>query len=200
MCGHLHVAEQQLLPFLKSQLYNSYIHQNQSQVVSMRFNNELYPFLLFVCESLELYQINSIASCIHEIQSRFVSISPFCMRISSYCWAAAWYIVSKDSMFIVEPIKFTRKLYDSFHCTCLRPQNPQNRETRFLGISRYKFELRSWFNLNLYREMWVCRFGGFRGCSIFSGNYHMRLIQSRVVSSEFNSEIYPLNSITSYIH
>ena len=30
------------------------------------------------------------------------------------------------------------------------------------------------FNLNLYRGVWVSEFGGFRGCSIFSGKCHRR--------------------------
>ena len=39
-----------------------------------------------------------------------------------------------------------------------------------------------WFNLNLYHGIWVSRFGGFRGCSIFSGNCH---ITSCFVSLDF---------------
>jgi len=40
------------------------------------------------------------------------------------------------------------------------------------GISRYKFRLNFWFNLNLYQVSWVSGFGGFWGGSIFSGIYH----------------------------
>jgi len=47
---------------------------------------------------------------------------------------------------------------------------------RFLGISRYKFKVSLWFDLNAYQEIRVPGFGGFRGlwCSIFSGNCHMK--------------------------
>jgi len=38
---------------------------------------------------------------------------------------------------------------------------------RFLGISGYKFKLRFWFDLTVYR-------GGFQGCSNFSGICHKR--------------------------
>ena len=48
----------------------------------------------------------------------------------------------------------------------IHPKNHQIEKVWFLGISRYKFKLRFWFNLNLYREIWVSGFGGFQGCSI----------------------------------
>jgi len=44
----------------------------------------------------------------------------------------------------------------------------QIEKLRFLGILRFKFKLRFWFNLNLYREIRVFVFSGFRGCSIFN--------------------------------
>jgi len=56
-----------------------------------------------------------------------------------------------------------------FPLRLLHAWNPPNREFQFLGVSRYKFKFRSWFNLNLYQGMWVSAFGGFRRCSIFSG-------------------------------
>jgi len=60
----------------------------------------------------------------------------------------------------------------------------QNRTTQ---IPRYQFRLDQIFDLNLYREIpriWVSRFGGSLGCSIFIGNCHSRLIKS--TSSSFN--------------
>jgi len=39
----------------------------------------------------------------------------------------------------------------------------------FLGILRYEVKLRTWFKWNLCRGIWVYVFGGFRGCSNFSG-------------------------------
>ena len=62
--------------------------------------------------------------------------------------------------------------YDSFHWNCYTPKIHQIQRLRFLGISRYKITLRYWFNLNLYRGIWASRFGGFRGCSIFSAKCH----------------------------
>ena len=59
--------------------------------------------------------------------------------------------------------------HDTFHSTCYIPETHHIDELRSLGISRYKCKLRFWLNLNLYREIWVFRFGGFRGCGIFSG-------------------------------
>jgi len=50
---------------------------------------------------------------------------------------------------------------------------------RFLGISWYKFKPRFWCNLNLYREIYVSWFGGFRGCSTVSGTCHMVISISR---------------------
>ena len=35
----------------------------------------------------------------------------------------------------------------------LHPKIHHIEKLRFLGISRYKFKLRFWFNLNLYREI-----------------------------------------------
>ena len=44
---------------------------------------------------------------------------------------------------------------------------------RFLGITRYKFKLTFWFNLNLYREIRISGSAGLRGGSISSGICHM---------------------------
>jgi len=50
--------------------------------------------------------------------------------------------------------------------------NPPILETlisRYLAIIKFRF----WFNLNLHQGIWVSEFGGFRCCSIFSGNSHV---------------------------
>ena len=62
--------------------------------------------------------------------------------------------------------------YDSFHGKYYIPEIHHIKILRFVYISRYKFKLRFWLNLNLYRGIWVSRFGGFCGCSIFSGICH----------------------------
>jgi len=52
------------------------------------------------------------------------------------------------------------------------PKPTKSRNPDFFGISRYKFNSRYWFNLNLYRGRRVSGFGGFRKCRLFSGNCH----------------------------
>jgi len=49
-----------------------------------------------------------------------------------------------------------------------RPEIRRIENLKFLSISRYKFNTRYWFNLNLHSEIWGCRFGGFQGCNILS--------------------------------
>jgi len=56
------------------------------------------------------------------------------------------------------------------HPYILYKYNPPNRET---PIFQYKFKLNQNLNLNLYREIWVAQFVGFRGYSIFSGKCHV---------------------------
>ena len=58
-------------------------------------------------------------------------------------------------------------MYDSFHRNFYTPKIHQNQKLRFLGISRCNLKLRFWFNLNMYRAIWVSGFGGFWRCSIF---------------------------------
>jgi len=51
------------------------------------------------------------------------------------------------------------------------PRYPPNPETQ---IFQYKFKLNQNFNCTArYQGIWVYRFGGFWGCSIFSGNCNM---------------------------
>ena len=54
------------------------------------------------------------------------------------------------------------------------PHNSPNQKShipRYLTVQlRFKFKLRFWLNLNLYRGIWVSRFGGCRGSIMFSGN------------------------------
>ena len=63
--------------------------------------------------------------------------------------------------------------YDTFHCKCNNPEIHQIEKLRFLSISRHRFILRFWLDLNLYQGIRVSRFGGFRGCGNSSGNFHM---------------------------
>jgi len=43
--------------------------------------------------------------------------------------------------------------YDTFHWKCITPKTHRIEKPRFLGISRYKFKLRPWLHLNLYRRI-----------------------------------------------
>ena len=52
---------------------------------------------------------------------------------------------------------------------CYTSKIHQIQKLRFLGISRYKFKFRFWYNLNLYRGIWGSGFGRLLGCSICSG-------------------------------
>jgi len=58
--------------------------------------------------------------------------------------------------------------YDTFHWNCCIPEIPEIEKLRFLGVSRCKFKLRFWLNLNLYRVIWAAQFRGSR--RNFSGN------------------------------
>jgi len=55
------------------------------------------------------------------------------------------------------------------------PKIHQIEKLRFDDISQYKFKLRFWFDLNLYRLIRVSGFGGFRGLDTFRGNCHIFL-------------------------
>jgi len=50
------------------------------------------------------------------------------------------------------------------------PDIHQIEKLKIFSISRYKLNLRFWYDLNLYRGMRVSRFDEFVGCSNFSGN------------------------------
>jgi len=63
--------------------------------------------------------------------------------------------------------------YDTLHWTCYTSKIHRIEKLRFLGRSRCKFKLRFWFDLNWYQQIRVAEFGGFRGCSIFSGICHI---------------------------
>lgn len=53
------------------------------------------------------------------------------------------------------------------------PKSHQIKKFKFLGISRYKFEMRFWFNVNFLRGIWDSGLGGFWGCNYFCGISHI---------------------------
>jgi len=69
----------------------------------------------------------------------------------------------------------SRHTYDRSYWKCYISEIYQIEKLRFLGILRYEFRLRFWSNLNLYRRIWVSRFGEFRGCSCSSGICHANM-------------------------
>ena len=71
--------------------------------------------------------------------------------------------------------------YDSFPWKSCIPEIHQIEKLRFPSISRYKFKLRFWFNLNLCCEDWISGLGGFWRCSIFS-----EIIRSSTIDSTNN--------------
>jgi len=92
----------------------------------------------------------------------------FC-RISSLSQGS----FAKETYDFKEP---TNRSHPTVHA---HPQNPPSRETQISWyLSRYKFRLKFWCNLNWYREIWFFRFGGFQGCSNFSGICHMVFLGS----------------------
>jgi len=59
-------------------------------------------------------------------------------------------------------------MYDGFHGNCNNRIIHQIEKLRFLGYSRYKFKLRFWLNLNLYRGIWVSGYLVDFGGAVFS--------------------------------
>ena len=59
---------------------------------------------------------------------------------------------------------------DRFHCKCYTPEIHQIAIPKFLGTNSNSTKFSIWICTLRYRGIWVARFGGFRGCSIFIGN------------------------------
>jgi len=77
--------------------------------------------------------------------------------------------------------------HDSFHWKCYIPKINQIEKLRFLGIARYRFELRFGYHLNLYRGLWVSRSGGFWWWGVFSGNSSCTKDETHPVESTENA-------------
>jgi len=75
---------------------------------------------------------------------------------------------SEESEFL-DPADFGRQLWQS-PLKCYTSGFHQIEKVRFPGVLRYKFKLRIWFNLNLYREIWVLWYGGCREVLHFQWN------------------------------
>ena len=61
-------------------------------------------------------------------------------------------------------------IYDNFHYEWHNPENHQIQTLKFLGANSNLNNISIWICTTRYREIWVSRFGGFGGCSNFSGN------------------------------
>jgi len=95
-----------------------------------------------------------------------------CIYIHMYiyiCTSSRYLLVISNQYTLSRSTDLRGDVYDSFYQNCYTPEIHQIQKLRFLGILRYKIKVRFWFNLNLYQKK-VSGFGGFRGCSIFSGN------------------------------
>jgi len=76
---------------------------------------------------------------------------------------------------------------------CYISEVDQIKKLRCLDISRYKFKLKSWWNLTLYRKIGVSQLGGFRGNGTFSGLCHRYCQKSEVL------EVYVLHWDNAFI-
>jgi len=87
--------------------------------------------------------------------------------------------------------------HNSFHWICYIPETHQIDELRSLGISWYKFKLRFWLNLNLYREIWGCGFGGFRGTAFSVDSVIVTTREREETSNEWSLSSSPSLSLFS---
>jgi len=69
-------------------------------------------------------------------------------------------------------------LYDSFYWNYYTPKSTESRNSDFSVSRGTNSNVKFWFNLDVYRRIWVSGFGGFGGCSIFGGNCHTLLSKS----------------------
>jgi len=97
----------------------------------------------------------------------------FCQRATNYR-ARLWKETCQDkaSYACLSPYWILVCGCDSFHWKCCIPEIHQLEKVRYLGISLLKFKWTMWFNLNLYREIWVSGSGWFWECRNFSGICH----------------------------
>ena len=64
------------------------------------------------------------------------------------CMTYIYYVCLMYTMYVSSYTPIS--LYDSFHWKCYPPEIHQLQRLGFPGISRYKFKLRFWLNLNMY--------------------------------------------------
>ena len=83
--------------------------------------------------------------------------------------------VGHDSLIGLWSSLWHHSFIQQFPLKVQHPRNPPNREFRIPRFSRYKFKLRSWFNLNLYQGIWVSGFDGFGERSICTWICHRSL-------------------------
>jgi len=66
--------------------------------------------------------------------------------------------------------------YDRLHWKCCTPEIHQIQKPEFLDTSSSETNISIWMCTARYRGIWGSRYGGFRGCNIFSGNCHMNAL------------------------
>ena len=97
---------------------------------------------------------------------------PFDYAPGIYIWCVCCECVAVCCSGCNTHTKYMSFYFECFNWECSISEIRHFENLRFLGISRYKFKLRCWFNLNLFRGIWVSGFGGLGGCSICSGICH----------------------------
>jgi len=79
--------------------------------------------------------------------------------------------ITRHSTNVIEPcVTHIKQVWQFPLKNAASPKSAKSKKLRFFGVMRYQFKLMFGVQLILYREIWVSRFGRFRGCSIFNGN------------------------------
>ena len=103
-------------------------------------------------------------------------------RGSACCRCACYWGRSRQCI-----MRRSRAVYDEavwyFSLNCYTPTIHQIKNLKFLGVSWYKFKSRFWFDVNLYRGIWVSGFGGFRRCGILYS------VEAVITSSSYDAAV-----------
>ena len=140
-----------------------FIHKCMYTYIYIHKNTYIYIYLyVYICACM----------CVRKFEGHLCIMPTHCMWVICVTWHDSYlghnsFIrvkllnphVWRDSFICVTWLIHS---YGSFHWKCFIPKIHKIEKLRFLGISRYKFKLRFWFNLNLHREIWVSRIGGSR--------------------------------------
>jgi len=99
------------------------------------------------------------------------TMSHTCKLVMSHTYAAHLDRISRE-------IRDSTRMCDSFHWKCYPPQIHQIQKHKLFSTNSNEIKISIWICTVRYREIWVSRFGGFWGCSNFSGNCHREIRDS----------------------